>query len=116
MRDQIPKKNAHEFVVACFLEKYQQISGHLAFAFQNQIVRNPVVEIKQLTSDMTSEKDILVLFQVVVTHKRFVVPDTAEKHPDVRHQKCAFLLACSDFQIVQIIAMAEEIAKSSLMD
>ena len=60
MRDQIPKKYAHEFVVACFLEK--------------------------------------------------------DKHPDARPQKCACLLTCLDFQIIQIIAMVEDIAKSRVMD
>ena len=109
MRNQIPKKNAHEFVVACFLEKYQYLLEHLAFDFQHPMVRNLVVEIEQLSSDMTPKKDVLLLCQVVVTHKRLVVPETAEKHPDARHHKCAFLIACSDssFQIVQIIAMVE---------
>ena len=57
-----------------------------------------------------------MLCQVIVTHKRFVVPETTDKHPDARPQKCAWLLAWMDFQIVQIIGMVEEIAKSSVMD
>ena len=88
---------------------------HLAADFQNLIERNLVVEIEQMSLDMTPKKDVLMLCQVVVTHKRFVVPAT-DKHPDTRPQKYACLLACLDFQIVQKITMVEDIAKSSVMD
>ena len=68
---------------------------------------------------MAPKSDFLVPFQVVVTHKRFVVPGIAlanlKKLPDASHQKCAFLLACSDFLTVQIISTVEEIAVLNLM-